>query len=107
MTLFFRNRALPLLKEVALFYEDFLTEEDDQGYAMFIPSYSPENTPVISSELQEQGWQESQAAINATMDIACAKEVLMNLLTTCSELGIEQENIPRWEALLKKNYHLI
>ncbi|GAF20148.1 large secreted protein [Bacillus sp. JCM 19046] len=51
---FFRNRALPLLKEVALFYEDFLTEEDDQGYAMFIPSYSPENTPVISSELKEQ-----------------------------------------------------
>ena len=41
---FLRNKALPLMKEAALFYEDFLVK-DARGVYQFNPSYSPENTP--------------------------------------------------------------
>ncbi len=99
---FFINRVLPIMKEISLFYEDFLTEYNDDGTFMFIPSYSPENTPKISSELQNKGWQPSQASINATMDVAAAKELYTTLIATCQELGIEQENIPKWTEMLSK-----
>ncbi|ADU29458.1 glycosyl hydrolase family 95 catalytic domain-containing protein [Evansella cellulosilytica] len=98
---FFINRALPLMKEIAAFYEDFLTEFDENGKCVFIPSYSPENTPIIAKGLLEKGWQPSQAAINATMDIAVAKELFTNLINTCEELNIEQENIKRWMKQLE------
>ena len=42
---FLRNRVVPAYKELALFYEDFLTATDKNGNYMFVPSISPENTP--------------------------------------------------------------
>lgn len=99
---FFIHRTLPLMKEIALFYEDFLTEYDEDGKVMFIPSYSPENTPLIADELLAEGWQESQATINATMDIAAAKELLTNLINTCKELEIEKADIQKWEEQLEQ-----
>ncbi|SDZ19092.1 Glycosyl hydrolase family 65, N-terminal domain [Evansella caseinilytica] len=101
-TKFFLERTLPLMKEIALFYEDFLTEYDENGKAMFIPSYSPENTPAIREDLLDRGWQPSQATINATMDIAVAKELYTYLIAACEELGVEQDNIPKWKEMLEK-----
>ncbi|MEZ0536702.1 glycoside hydrolase N-terminal domain-containing protein [Caldicellulosiruptoraceae bacterium PP1] len=89
---FFLDRVLPFMKEVAEFYEDFMIE-DKHGKWMFIPSYSPENTPLNSN---------SQTTINATMDIAVAKEVFSNLIEGCSTLGIETENIIKWKRILEK-----
>ncbi len=43
---FLRNRVAPAYKELALFYEDFLTATDKNGNYMFLPSISPENAPV-------------------------------------------------------------
>ncbi|WP_416147401.1 glycosyl hydrolase family 95 catalytic domain-containing protein [Salipaludibacillus sp. HK11] len=99
---FFIERALPLMKDIALFYEDFLKEYDENGKVMFIPSYSPENTPVISDDLLAEGWQSSQATINATMDIAAAKELFTNLLSSCQDLQIEQENFAKWTEMIEK-----
>jgi hypothetical protein len=65
---FLKNRALPFMKEAALFFEDFLYEGPDGRY-IFNPSYSPENTPSNT---------DSQACINATMDIALVRELLTN-----------------------------
>ena len=42
---FLENRAVPFMKEVALFYEDFIVK-DGQGKNMFLPSQSPENQPA-------------------------------------------------------------
>ncbi len=42
---FLRQRIVSGLKELALFYEDFLTLTDKNGNFMFIPSFSPENWP--------------------------------------------------------------
>ncbi len=83
---FLEKRVVPLLKGTAEFYEDFLAGTEKDGRATFIPSYSPE----------------TGCGLNATMDIAVAREVLTNLIAACRELKIERENIPRWAALLEK-----
>jgi alpha-L-fucosidase 2 len=89
---FLRKRALPFMKESALFFEDFLYEGPDGKY-VFNPSYSPENTPSNSN---------SQACINATMDIALVKELLTNLIAVCQELGTEEDGVRRWKKMLAK-----
>lgn len=87
---FARERLLPLLKGVAQFYEDFLVEIDADGKRIFVPSYSPENQPSNTR---------NPVTINATMDIACAKEVLISLATLCRELGVEPETAARCDRL--------
>ena len=83
---FLKNRCLPMLKEVALFYEDFLKESDKNGKVEFIPSYNAE----------------TESGITSTMDIAVTKEVLTDLMRFSRQLGVEGENIPKWQALLEK-----
>lgn len=90
---FLRQRALPFMKEAALFYEDFLTTTSADGRLLFSPSYSPENSP---------GNSKSQACVNATMDIAAARELLTNLVAACDELTTEPEHVQTWRALLDK-----
>ncbi|MFC6102025.1 glycosyl hydrolase family 95 catalytic domain-containing protein [Olivibacter domesticus] len=89
---FLKERAIPFMKEVALFYEDFV-QEDAQGKLMMMPSDSPENIA---------GGQKGQASINATIDFAIMKEVLNNLLEACQYLNIEQEHVVKWKEMLAK-----
>ncbi len=89
---FLRERALPWLRETALFYEDFLVEAEN-GELMFIPSLSPENRPDNGNSL---------LTINATMDVAVCREVLTNLCAACELLGIESEGVRRWQSMLKR-----
>lgn len=90
---FLRDRAVPYLREVALFYQDFLTE-DANGRLMVSPSLSPENCPDIPDT--------SMVVVNATMDIAIAREVLTNLCAACRYLGIADPELPRWHEMLGK-----
>ncbi len=89
---FLKKRALPFMKEAAAFYEDFLKEGPD-GRLLFSPSYSPENNP---------GNSESQACVNATMDIAVARELLANCIAACQQLKTDAELVKRWKAMLAK-----
>jgi alpha-L-fucosidase 2 len=89
---FLKRCAVPWLKEVALFYEDFLVTGDD-GKLVFNPSLSPENRPANGK---------SMLCINATMDVAVCREVLSNLCDGCERLGIEVEGVKRWRAMLAK-----
>lgn len=89
---FLKEHAIPWLKETALFYEDFLVEGDD-GKLLFNPSLSPENTPTNSNSI---------VCMNATMDIAICREVLMNLCEGCECLGIEKDGVTRWKSMLDK-----
>ena len=89
---FLTKRAVPFMKEAALFYEDFLFEGKDGKY-IFSPSYSPENDAKNTR---------SQSCVNATMDISLAKELLANLVSACQELGIDQDGIARWNKMLAK-----
>lgn len=89
---FLINRVIPIMKEIALFYEDFLTERDPGGYYIYRLSVSPE----VRSESVE-GLLMSD---NSTLDIAVAKELLTNLISACKELGIEKENVEKWKSML-------
>jgi hypothetical protein len=80
-------RGIEYWKEVVLFYEDFMTL-NEKGRYEFAPSYSPENTPLGN---------DSPAAVDSTMDVAVAKEVYSNLIFACKELGVEKENLEKWE----------
>ncbi len=90
---FLKERCIPYLREVAQFYEDFFTV-DENGFYVSSPSNSPENHPGNyvegAAELCSM-----ETAMNATMDFALAKEVLMHLI----ESG---DDVERWQAMLGK-----
>ncbi len=92
---FLRNRIVPAYKDLALFYEDFLTVTDKNGNYIFVPSFSPENNPGNLNP-------GCMAVINAAMDISVCREVLVNLVEACELLGIEADNVPKWKAMLAK-----
>jgi hypothetical protein len=92
---FLRNRVAPVYKDLALFYEDFLTLTDDNGNYMFVPSISPENVPRSTDP-------SSPILINATMDITVCREVLTNLIQASQILGTDASSLPKWKAMLAK-----
>ena len=83
---FLRERTVPLLKEVVAFYEHFMSLDPNTGLYEFIPSYSPE----------------SGTGITATMDVMVCKDALKSLIHAYRALDIDKENIPKWEAMLKR-----
>jgi len=87
---FLAEKAMPFMREAALFLEDFLVEGKDGKY-VFSPSYSPENEAANTR---------SQACTNATMDIALARDLLRNLVAACGELEVEPDGVKRWKAML-------
>ena len=91
---FLKNRLYPLLRQMGDFYEDFLTERDQNGRYIFAGSISPENQP---SNLN------LSLVNNSTFDIASARFALSTLIKTCGILGTEQgrgEGVERWNAML-------
>jgi hypothetical protein len=90
---FLARTLAPWLVEAAVFFEDFLTREDDDGHLVIVPSYSPEVGPK-----NERG----AAGVNATMDIAAARHALTTAADACTHLGIEQAATVRWRALAER-----
>ncbi len=92
---FLRNRVVPAYKDLALFYEDFLTATDKNGNYMFVPSISPENVPPNTDP-------SGPALVNGTMDITVCREVLTNLIQASEVLGADADSVPKWKAMLAK-----
>jgi alpha-L-fucosidase 2 len=92
---FLRTRAVPFMKEVALFYEDFMVK-DENGKNMFLPSQSPENQPADKMI----GNYKIKVQINSTISVAVSKEVFNNLVNACEQLGIEPAGVKRWKKAL-------
>lgn len=92
---FLRERIVPAYKDLALFYEDFLTVTGNDGNYVFAPSFSPENNPANTGP-------GAMIAINATMDISVCREVLSNLIESCELLGTDADSVPKWKAMLAK-----
>ncbi|MEW1648588.1 RICIN domain-containing protein [Streptomyces sp. NPDC091219] len=93
---FLKNKLGPALMELALFYEDFLTRTDASGKAVFVPTYSMENTPTSTGQA---------FSINATGDIMAGRHALQTAIDTANILGVEQgggQGVQRWTALLAK-----
>ena len=92
---FLRKHMIPAYKDLALFYEDFLTVTDKNGKYIFAPSFSPENWPKNLNT-------SCMISINAQMDISVCREVLTNLITACETLGTDADSVPKWSAMLAK-----
>lgn len=95
---FLRDRALPFLREAALFYEDFFTIGED-GYYVSSPSNSPENTPGNYYDGHGMG-AAMETTINATMDFALAKELLKHLIDGSELIGQYPEEVPKWKQMM-------
>ena len=91
---FLQDKAYPLMKEACAFYEDFLTVTDKDGKVVFVPSYSPENAPG--------GEKNISTAINATIDVAEARQLLGNTIEAAKLLNKDQELQRTWAALMAK-----
>jgi alpha-L-fucosidase 2 len=81
------------MKEVALFYEDYIVKGED-GQNMLFPSQSPENVPgnMMKDRVKVQ--------MNSTISFAISKEVFNHLIEACELLDIEQEGVKRWKEQL-------
>ncbi|QGH32985.1 glycoside hydrolase family 95 protein [Gracilibacillus salitolerans] len=99
---YLKEKALPFMKEVATFYQDFL-ELGEDGYYQYYPSVSPENTPAnFMPKSSKPVAHPMPTAINATMDFAVMKEVLTNLIEGSSIVSMYQQYLPVWEEMLER-----
>ncbi len=97
---FLRDRVVPALKEIALFFEDYACDRDENGKVIFYPSFSPEDPTPNPDYVTVTCKSINPTRINSVMDVAICREVLTNLIDACKTLGIEQEQIPHWQRQL-------
>ena len=94
---FLKDRALPFMKEAAMFYENFFKVLGDTLYES-MPSYSPDTTPgnyVIPGETME-------VARNASIDFSIAKELLKNLIEGSEIAGVNKPDVLKWRDMLTR-----
>jgi alpha-L-fucosidase 2 len=96
---FLKTRALPFMREVALFYEDFFKLGKD-GFYISSPSYSPNTNPGNFAVEGEDA--RVEIAINATVDFAIAKELLTNLIAGSLSSGLNKNDVAKWQDMLTK-----
>jgi alpha-L-fucosidase 2 len=82
---FLKETGYPLMKEAALFWMDYLTE-DENGFLVSSPSYSPEHGGISRG---------------ASMDHQMAWDILNNCIAACEVLGIDKEF--KTEAKIKRD----
>ncbi|MFI3321870.1 MAG: glycoside hydrolase N-terminal domain-containing protein [Rikenellaceae bacterium] len=96
---FLKEKQIPLLENIALFYEDYLEGmEHTDGKYLFFPSISPEN---IADKLPNSDLR-SYIAPNPTSEIAMCKFALTNLVRYSKKLGINGDKIGKWEEMISK-----
>ena len=79
---FLEERALPVLRDAALFLIDTVTE-DEQGFLTFRPATSPENAYLLDGQVHA-------AARSATMTDAIIRETLESYLKALEILGLQE-----------------
>ncbi len=97
---FLRNRIVPALKEIALFFEDYACDRSESGKVIFYPSFSPEDPTPNPDYSTVTCTSIHPTRINSVMDIAICREILTNLIDACGTLGIEADKTEHWKAQL-------
>lgn len=77
------NTAYPLMKEAAIFCEDWLVE-DKNGYLVTAPSTSPENIFITEKGLK------GSVSVATTMDMAIIWDLFTNTIEASEKLGIDE-----------------
>jgi len=85
---FLRDTGYPLMKEAALFWIDYLIE-DENGYLVSSPSYSPEHGGISRG---------------ASMDHQIAWDLLNNCIAACEVLDIDEDFKQEAKAIRDKIY---
>ena len=91
---FLKTKAMPLMKDVATFYEEFLKIKDGKYEAC--PSYSPETTPGNYAI----GDDPLRIARNSTVDFAVLRRLLRDLVQGSSVTGLYKDDVKKWEYML-------
>lgn len=89
---FLRDMAYPFFKEVAQFYEDYLTEDVD-GVLQIMPSQSPEN------RFKGTGTWPVSIGVSSAMDVQLAHDALGYAIKAATILGMDDESRGKWEAM--------
>ncbi len=97
---FLKERAYPYLKEVALFYEDYLIPDPRKdspfyGKLVTVPSQSPENQFV-------GGLPEVSLCIGATCDFQLIYDVLTHCIEASKVLNIDSDKRAVWKNILNE-----
>jgi hypothetical protein len=82
-----KKRVLPLYREMADFYQDWLIEGPD-GKLHSMPSISPEN--FVKGSLLSR---------DPTMDVAVAREVFSHLVTMGKLFKLDEKDIAKWQSM--------
>lgn len=98
-TNYLKNYAYPFIKECALFYLDFLTEDPRSGYLVSGPTYSPENKFYLPDVNRTNEYDEfgrlianrgtGQLTMMPTMSRAIIYEVLTEAINASSVLDVD------------------
>ena len=91
---FLRERAYPVIKEVAAFYQTYLVR-DPQGRLVPVPSQSPENTFT-------GGTSPVSLCVGATMDLELIHDALTHAIQASEELGVDRELRQGWRCILEE-----
>ena len=91
---FLKTKAMPFMKDVVTFYEEFLKIKD--GRYESAPSYSPGTTPGNWT----MGGEDLKIARNATVDFAVVRELLSNLIKGSKATGLYKDEVQKWEYML-------
>ncbi len=89
---FLRERAYPIFKEVAAFYQSYLVR-DPEGRLVTVPSQSPENR-------FEGGCSPVSLCIAATMDLELIYDVLTHAIRASEILDVDAELRGTWQEIL-------
>ena len=93
-TEYLRQRAYPLLKEVAAFFETYLVD-DAHGRLVPVPSQSPENRFVGGTE-------PVSLCIGATMDLELIHDTVTHAIEAAQTLGVDEEKQATWRDILSR-----
>ena len=93
---FLEQRAYPLLKDAALFYLDWLTEDPASGRLVSGPSTSPENTFFVP------GGQRVSLSMGCAMDQEIIWDTFTNFLEAAKGLGIDDDFTKRVAGALDR-----
>ncbi|MDF2587711.1 MAG: hypothetical protein K0S41_1552 [Anaerocolumna sp.] len=90
----FLQESFPIMREAALFFLDFLIE--DNGYLKTCPSVSPENTYILPSGVK------GAITAGSTMDNQILRDLFLQCLKAAKILGVQDELTSQIEAAIEK-----
>ena len=93
---YLEEKAYKFFKEVALFYEDFLCE-DENGVMQLMPSQSPENRFKGAGKVVTVG-----ICTSSAIDVQLAYDAFGYAINSARILGVDKEAAEKWEELRSK-----